>query len=240
MPGLVLRPGDEQHGRRDRPQRLGAVEALERVEHGEHPRARDAGVDELALGHEPHREPLHAQRSLARSHERAAEDETSDELGPLHGEAQRDARTDRHPDEVGLPHALQLELVGDARGRGAEVEADGVLGLEALHPGGRHRTTGTVGGHEVLPRDRRLAEAVEEHERAGTGTRVGSRRHTKTLQLQSRTTLPHWPDRAVSKASSHCSAGKRWVMTWVTAARKRSDVAIICDMAYHVSYISRP
>ena len=121
---MSLDPATSSTGAVTVPQRLGAVEALERVEHGEHPRPRDPRVDEPALRHEPHREPLHPQGPPAGPHERAAEDEPSDELGPLHREAQRDARTDRDPDEVGLPHALQLELVRDAGGRRAEVEAD--------------------------------------------------------------------------------------------------------------------
>ncbi len=52
------------------------------------------------------------------------------------GAARRSRRP--RPDEVGPPDALELELVRDARRRGPEVEADGVLGLEALHPRGRH------------------------------------------------------------------------------------------------------
>ncbi len=125
--GLVAPARDEQHGHRDLTQRLGAVEALERVEHGEHPWPRHPGVDELALGHESHREPLHPQGTLRRAHERAAQHEAPDELGPLHGEPQRHAGAHRDAEEVGLAYAVQLELVGDAACRCGEVEADGVL-----------------------------------------------------------------------------------------------------------------
>ena len=59
-------------------------------------------------------------------------------------------------------------------------------------------------------------------------------------QDQSRTTLPHTPERAASNASCHFSAGKRWVMTELTAARSRSLVWSIELIAYQVSYISRP
>ena len=54
------------------------------------------------------------------------------------------------------------------------------------------------------------------------------------------TTLPHRPDRAVSKASCQSVAGKRWVMTEVTASRRAREVESIELIAYQVSYISRP
>ena len=49
-------------------------------------------------------------------------------------------------------------------------------------------------------------------------------------QDQSRTTLPHSPERAASNASCHFSAGKRWVMTELTAVRSRS---LVCEHRAH-------
>lgn len=57
----------------------------------------------------------------------------------------------------------------------------------------------------------------------------------QTGQLHSMTILPHWPDRAAAKAPSHCSAGKRWVMTEREDSRGAGEVASIALIAYQVS-----
>src|SRR5215475_2620765 len=59
--------------------------------------------------------------------------------------------------------------------------------------------------------------------------------HAQT-SVQSMTTLPHSPPRAVANASAQSVAGKRCVITAETSRPERSMALI----AYHVSYISRP
>jgi len=56
----------------------------------------------------------------------------------------------------------------------------------------------------------------------------------------SRTTLPQWPERAVSHAAGHSSRGKVWVMTELTVSCRSVEVCSIALAAYQVSYISRP
>ena len=132
-------------------------------------------------------------------------------------------RTDGHP---------EAPLVQRLRGGGDDVgvvgEAEVVVGAEVQRLGrwrsstcadcGRGELALVLGQSPAASISARVAWSssfTAPYMRSLLGGRQGARVR-RTAQLQSRTTLPHCPERAASKASCHCSAGKRWVITDAT------------------------
>ena len=157
----------------------------------------------------------------------------ADEPDAGHPEAppgERVGRRGDHPRVVGEPEVVvgaEVQRVGARLGRRARRDPD-VRRLRRLELA---LALGQAGVLDLLER------GAQPLLHLGVGGRRGRGGHES---LQSRITLPHSPDRTAANAASKSAAGKRCVMTDRTASRRAADVCSIADMAYQVSYISRP